>query len=142
MISYSKNKGFIPEAFIEKVERKNINTEKRILILFLCINLICVPFSIEAVNKNNLKNVEQINQYSYSEKEGFDFEHIYELSKSLLDEEIKECDITNDGGRIVVENIDKAVDVTKNNEMRIYEFIQRDNGSYEVIADAYKASVD
>ena len=142
MTSYSKNKGFIPESFIEKVELKNTRMEKRILKLFLCINLVCIPFTIKVINNNFNNKVEKNEQYSYSEKEGFNNEHIINITKSLLSDEIKECDLTNDAGKVVVEDIDKAINMNKNNGIEFDEISLNDDGYFEMRVTAYEKKAD
>lgn len=142
MIKYSKNKGFIPEAFVEKVEHRNQIAEHKIFILFLCMNLICIPFSINVINENDNKKVDKINEQSYSEKEGLNYDNIYNVIKTLLSDDIRECDVTNEGGRVSIDSIGKVEALNEEKVINIDGVSLNDDGTFEVRVNAYEESRD
>lgn len=142
MKKYIKNKGFIPEAFIEKVEHRNQKAEKKVLILFLCINLICMPFSITLINKNKDKKVEKINEQSYTEKEGLAYDNVYNMIQTLLSDDIKECDVSNDGGSLIIDDINKVEELNDEKIINVDDVLLKDDRTFEVRVNAYEKSMD
>ncbi|MDO5516899.1 MAG: hypothetical protein Q4F66_05045 [Clostridium sp.] len=142
MKNYSRNKGFIPESFIEKTENGNQNIEKKILMVFLCINLMYIPFNINLINKKDNKKVEKINEQSYSEKEGLDYENIYSMMQVLLSDDVKECNVSSEGGSLIVDSIDKAESISNKNIINADDMYLKDDGTFEVRVSAYEKNMD
>ena len=105
MKNYIKNKGFIPDQFITKIQDKNLKNEKKIIFILLCLNLIYLPLNIDLLSKNHNVNVEKTYIKSYSEKVSIDSEKIYGIAEILFSDVVKECDVTNDGGSLIVGSV-------------------------------------
>lgn len=138
MKRYIRNKGFIPEKFIDKVKNRNLKHEKKVLFILLCFNLIYLPFNIQLLNESRNKQVEKVNVESYSNKKGFDLAKVYSMAEILLKHNIKECNVSNDGGNVVVEGMADVNEISKNEIIKVEEVELRNDDNFELKVSGYE----
>lgn len=138
MKNYIKNKGFIPEKFIVKIQNNNSKNEKKILLVLLCINLIYLPLNINLLYKNNNEHVKKVNIESYSDKKGLNLKNICNIVEILLSDDVKECDITSTGGSMVVESMVNVNAISNKKVFEIKEVELNNNGYLELRVDNHE----
>lgn len=141
MKNYIKNKGFIPDQFIARIQDKNLKKEKKILFIMLCLNLICLPFNIDLLSRRNNIAVEKNNIKSYSEKEGIGSDKVYDIAEILFSDEVKECDVTNDGGSLTVSSVEEADHISDKKVFNVEEAELRDDGYFELKVDSREENI-
>lgn len=141
MKNYIKNKGFIPDQFITKIQDKNLKSEKKIIFILLCLNLIYLPFNIDLLSKSNNVNVEKTDIKSYSEKGSIDSEKIYGIAEILFSDVVKECDVTNDGGSLIVGSVEEADVISGKKVFNVEEAELEDDGNFELRVDSYEENI-
>ncbi|MBE6063631.1 MAG: hypothetical protein E7207_08815 [Clostridium butyricum] len=138
MRNYIKNKGFIPEKFILQAHDKSLKNEKKIIVIFLCLNLIYLPLNISLLSKNYNEPVAKEKIETYSKKATFDVEDIRSIANVLFSHDVKECDVTNENGSIVIGNMEEADIFNGKNIFKVEEVLLRDDGNYELKVNGYE----
>lgn len=118
-----KNKDFIPEKFYSKMELNNRKNEKRIIVLFLLINLALLPETSKEISKIN-KKTPVINDNIKKDKSNLN--HVSTWIKNIFRYDVEEAYITNDKGEIVVDDINKVKELNLDNSITIND-INLDN---------------
>ncbi|MBQ3420201.1 MAG: hypothetical protein IJH34_00720, partial [Romboutsia sp.] len=104
----------------------------------LLLNLILLPLNINTINKDSNKYVEKINIESYSEKRGFGLKNIYKVAEVLLSDDIKEYNITSDGGSIVVRSIRDADNISNKKVFEVEQVELKNDGNFELKVNCYE----
>ncbi|HCW52308.1 MAG TPA: hypothetical protein DG753_00895 [Clostridium sp.] len=138
MKNYIKNKGFVPENFITKVQNNNFKNEKKILLVLLCFNLIYLPLNINSLYKSHDKHVEKLNIESYSDKKDLHSRKIYNIAEVLFSDDVKECDVTSNGGSIVVQDIMNVNKISDKKVLKVKEVELKHDGCFELKVDNYE----
>lgn len=132
MKNYIKNKHFVTNEFIAKVENIKLKRRRNILIILLCLNLIYLPLNLNILNKSSNQHVEKINIESYSKEKKFKSDDICKISEVLLSDNIKEYDVTSDGGSIVVSSVEETDNILNKKAFEVEEVELKNDGNFEL----------
>lgn len=119
MKKYVKNKNFIPEDFINKLDSISDKKENRLIILLIIINLFILPNTIvkiaNKVTKDN--SVAVVAPIEYKEVEN-KTNKLKLLIKSI-NNNIKAMEIKNNSGYIEVDSIENIDNIEKESKLNI-----------------------
>lgn len=132
MIKYMKNKGFIPEKFYNKIELNRCKKENQIVMLFLIINLILIPFT--AMKIGELKKSLATNRIDISSngQNKIKSEDINVWIDNMIKDDIVEACITNNNGEITVDNLGKVEELNSTSSIEVRDVKLNSDGKYNI----------
>lgn len=130
MKKYMKNKNFIPEKFYYRMELKERKNERRIIILFLLINL-----SLFSTTFKNIKKVYEKRQPVTNtdiEQKNVNFNNVNTWIRNTFKDDIEEAYITNNNGEIVVESVNKINNLDLEDSINVTNVSLNNNKKYKL----------
>ncbi|EKQ58199.1 MULTISPECIES: hypothetical protein [unclassified Clostridium] len=132
MKKYIKNKDFIPERFY-RIKQLNINkSEKRIISLFIILNLLLLPFTARIMLGSKEKTIKNLDNIVHSKHDSLDINDIDLWIENIFNDDIKEACITNNNGELVVSDFNKVNELARNNRIKINDINLNENNKYKL----------
>ncbi len=130
MKKYMKNKNFIPEKFYYRMELKERKNERRIIVLFLLINL-----SLFSTTFKNIKKVYEKQQPITNtdiEQKNVNFNNVNTWIRNIFKDDIEEAYITNNNGEIVVESVNKINNLNLEDSINVTDVSLNNDKKYKL----------
>ena len=122
MKRYIKYKNFTPIEVMNNFEKENYTNNKKLIVLLLILNIICLPKSFklikEIANKNNMKSKESIPVISKIE-EDINKNNLYKIINYINGDTIF-LEFKNNNGTIQVSKKDYIFNIEKENRFFIH----------------------
>ncbi|OOM80026.1 hypothetical protein [Clostridium sp. BL-8] len=129
MKKYMKNKNFIPEKFYYKMELKEQKNERRVIILFLLINLSLFSTTFKYIRKSYHK---QPITHSTTEQNNINYNNVNTWIRNVFKDDIEEAYINNNNGEIIVESVDKINYLNLDNSININDVSLDNDNRYKL----------
>ncbi|EHI99729.1 hypothetical protein CDLVIII_3153 [Clostridium sp. DL-VIII] len=129
MKKYMKNKNFIPEKFYYKMELKERKNERRVIILFLLINLSLFSTTFKDIRKNYHK---QPITHSTTEQNNINYNNVNIWIRNVFKDDIEEAYVNNNNGEIIVESVDKINYLNLDNSININDVSLDNDNRYKL----------
>lgn len=130
MKKYMKNKSFIPEKFYYRMELKERKNERRIIVLFLLINLFLFSTTFKDIKKVYEKQQPITN--TDIEQKDVNFNNVNTWIRNIFKDDIEEAYITNNNGEIVVESVNKINNLNLEDSINITDVSLNNDKKYKL----------
>ncbi len=130
MKKYMKNKNFIPEKFYYRMELKERKNERRIIVLFLLINLSLFSTTFKDIKKVYEKQQPITN--TDIEQKNVNFNNVNTWIRNIFKDDIEEAYITNNNGEIVVESVNKINNLNLEDSINITDVSLNNDKKYKL----------
>jgi hypothetical protein len=125
-----KNKNFIPEKFYYRMELKERKNERRIIVLFLLINLSLFSTTFKDIKKVYEKQQPITN--TDIEQKNVNFNNVNTWIRNIFKDDIEEAYITNNNGEIVVESVNKINNLNLEDSINITDVSLNNDKKYKL----------
>lgn len=126
IISYKKNKNFLPEEFYYKKIEHTRKILSKYLYVLLVINLIMMPMSVKCIRSFLIENTKKNTEYKENNITGYSSEDIKKWVDCLEHDEVKEADITQDGASIKISSLNNFYKSDLKNRLEI-TYVKNEN---------------
>ncbi len=130
MKKYMKNKNFIPEKFYYRMELKERKNERRIMVLFLLINLSLFSTTFKDIKKVYEKQQPITN--TDIEQKNVNFNNVNTWIRNIFKDDIEEAYITNNNGEIEVESVNKINNLNLEDSINITDVSLNNDKKYKL----------
>ncbi|WP_315074552.1 hypothetical protein [uncultured Clostridium sp.] len=130
MKKYMKNKNFIPEKFYYRMELKERKNERRIIVLFLLINLSLFSTTFKDIKKVYEKQQPITN--TDIEQKNVNFNNVNTWIRNIFKDDIEEAYITNNNGEIEVESVNKINNLNLEDSINITDVSLNNDKKYKL----------
>ncbi|SFC96483.1 hypothetical protein [Clostridium uliginosum] len=130
MRKYIKNKNFISKKFYNQKVQDEENKQNRICALFIIIDLVLFPIALEKIQEFKDKSINCNNNIEQVSEPTIKLENVSSWINNIIIDGIECASITQDGGKIEINNLEILKTIESNEYIKINSLISNANGNY------------